>query len=225
MKILYLEDNQKLADLTSDSLRKLGMVVEHVLDIDTAENNMNNDDYDIYLLDRMLEEGEDSIGLCRARKKVNDQTPIMLLTALSGSDNRIDGLMSGADDYMEKPFDIRELVLRIQKLAVKLKMNNSDLVFLNDKISVDISQRVVYRGGEPISLTPRQWGLLEYLILNSGNTVSKSTLIDRVWGVEAGVLDNAVEAIVKKLRSVLGDEKGILISTQYGFGYKLNVTS
>jgi DNA-binding response OmpR family regulator len=225
MKILYLEDNEKLASLTTDSLRILGLVVEHVSDSESAIACMDGDTYDVYVFDRMLPGAVDGAMLCHERKRSGDTTPVLLLTALTGTDNRIEGLEYGADDYLEKPFDINELVLRIRNLARRQTADAPTIVCITRNISVDLSRKVLHTAADKITLTPRLWNLLECFVINKNNVLSKSQLIDKVWGIEAEVLDNTVEASIKKLRSKLGDKDGSIIETVYGFGYKLNVES
>jgi two-component system, OmpR family, response regulator len=225
MKVLYLEDNEKLASLTSDSLRKLGLVVEHVGDSESAQACMNGDSYDVYVLDRMVPGPVDGAMLCQQRKQAGDSTPVLLLTALTGTDNRIEGLESGADDYLEKPFDVKELLLRVRNLARRKAPDNSTIITLNKSLSVDLTKKLLYSDDTAITLTPRLWNLLECLVLNKNNMLSKTQLINKVWGMDADVLDNTVEASIRKLRAKLGDKDGVVIETAYGFGYKLNTVS
>jgi DNA-binding response OmpR family regulator len=216
MKVLYLEDNKKLARLTVDSLRKLGLVIEHVADSESAIDCMDGDTYDVYVLDRMVPGPIDGATLCQKRKQSGDQTPVLMLTALTGSDNRIEGFEFGADDYLEKPFDVKELLLRVRNLARRQALDTSNIIHINSHLYVDLTKKLIYRYESSIALTPRLWNLLECFVLNKNTILSKSQLIDKVWGMDADVLDNAVEASVRKLRAQLSD-------TVYGIGYKLNV--
>jgi two-component system, OmpR family, response regulator len=223
MKILYLEDNQRLANLTISSLSKLGYVLDYVDNIDEAVSLMDCNKYDLYLIDRMLPGSIDGIELCQARKRQNDTTPSLVLTALIGTNNRIEGFSAGVDDYMEKPFDITELDLRLKKLARVNNSQTSHLLRLNQHLDLDLARQIVYLNNHQVYLTRKQWMLLEYLALHQNQTISKQTLIDRVWGVDSDVLENAIEATLLKLRRKINDSENSVIQTIYGVGYRLIV--
>jgi two-component system, OmpR family, response regulator len=223
MKLLYVEDNEAIATVTTDSLKRLGFVVEHTHTFDHAEMLMETEEYDVYVLDRMLGD-KDGLELCKKRKRLGDNTPTLMLTALTGLNSRIDGYENGADDYMEKPFSVKELALRIQALSRRGSENKSAVfVTIDPTFKVDLSRRELLKNDVSVNLTPKLWSLLEYLALNPSRTFSKLQLIEHVWGIDKDVLDNAVEAAVSKLRSVLNDKDGKIIQTSYGQGYRLVV--
>lgn len=220
MKILYAEDNDKIARLTSESLRLYGHVVELAHTYEDACFAAEQDTHDLIILDRMLPGGKDGLDLCKHLRAGGNATPILMLTALSGSDNRIHGYKTGADDYLEKPFKIKELLARMEAL-VRRTAQAPTIVQIGADIVVDVAGRTVTVAGQGVRLSKRVWGLLEYLLLHQGQIVSKEMLIDRVWGMDSDVLANTVEATVRQLRLRLGASGAAHIQTVHGFGYRL----
>lgn len=220
MKILYVEDNEKLARLTAENLRLSGHIVELVHDLETSLHYTRVDRYEVIILDRMLPGGQDGLLLCAELRKRGDTTPVIVLTALGNVDHRVLGFKNGADDYLTKPFNFSELLMRI-KAVTRRASQTPATVIIGENITINLPMREVFYKGERINLSQRLWSLLEYFLLHQNQTTSKERLIDRVWGVDSGVLENTVEVAVKKLRVKLHDEKGRLIQTVHGFGYRL----
>lgn len=220
MKVLLVEDTEKLAALIEENLRLKAYVVETVATADDALRYAEADIYDVIILDRMLPDGQDGLEVCEKLRKSGDQTPILMLTALGSIEHRVEGFSGGADDYLPKPFDMRELLARVSALARRKQTPASTIVSI-DNITINLSKQEVLVNDQQITLSKRLWRLLEYLAMHQGQTVSKDTLIDRVWGMDSDVLENAVEAAVRKLRQKLNDDKGETIQTVHGFGYRL----
>lgn len=220
MKVLLVEDTEKLAALIEENLRLKAYVVETVATADDALRYAEADTYDVIILDRMLPDGQDGLEVCEKLRKRGDQTPILMLTALGSVEHRVEGFSGGADDYLPKPFDMRELLARVSALA-RRKETPAPTLVTSGNITINLSKQEVLVNDQAEQLSKRLWRLLEYLALHQGQTVSKDMLIDRVWGMESDVLENAVEAAVRKLRQKLGDDKGAIIETVHGFGYRL----
>lgn len=220
MKVLLVEDTEKLAALIEENLRLKAYVVETVATADDALRYAEADIYDVIILDRMLPDGQDGLEVCEKLRKSGDQTPILMLTALGSVEHRVEGFSGGADDYLPKPFDMRELLARVSALA-RRKQTPASIIVSIDNITINLSKQEVLVNDQQITLSKRLWRLLEYLAMHQGQTVSKDTLIDRVWGMDSDVLENAVEAAVRKLRQKLNDDKGETIQTAHGFGYRL----
>lgn len=222
MKILYVEDNEKLARLTAENLRLNGHVIELIHDLETAQHYTQVDDYDVIILDRMLPGNQDGLTLCDELRKRGDSTPVIMLTALGDVDHRVLGFKRGADDYLIKPFSSDELLMRIKAVTRRVSQTSA-IIQVGKDITINLPMREVLRKRERITLSKRLWSLLEYFLLHPNRTISKEQLIDRVWGVDSDVLENTVEVAIKKLRVKLHDEKGNIIQTVHGFGYRFNI--
>jgi two-component system, OmpR family, response regulator len=221
VKILLVEDNEKLGRLTAESLRLSGHVVELVTAADQALHMAEVEAYDVIILDRMLPGDQDGLDICVHLRAQGNSTPILMLTALGGIERRLEGFEQGADDYLAKPFDIRELIARVTTLARRPnEMPTAAVVKVGD-VSINLSKKQATVQGQDVHLSKRLWVLLEYLALHRGQTISKDKLIDHVWGMDSDVLENTVEATIRKVRSKLGDEQGDIIQTVHGFGYRL----
>lgn len=220
VKVLLVEDNHKLAALIAENLHLQGYVVETIETAEDALRFTEADTYDVIILDRMLPDHQDGLDVCEKLRKRGDQTPILMLTALGNVEHKMEGFSGGADDYLAKPFDMRELLARVSALARRKETPTSTIVTIGT-ITINLSKQDVSVNDRQVTLSKRLWRLLEYLALHQGQTVSKDTLIDRVWGMDSDVLENAVEAAVRKLRQKLGDDKGETIQTVHGFGYRL----
>lgn len=220
MKVLLVEDTEKLAALIEENLRFKAYVVETVATADDALRYAEADTYDVIILDRMLPDGRDGLEVCEKLRKRGNQTPILMLTALGSVEHRVEGFSGGADDYLPKPFDMRELLARVPALA-RRKETPVPTLITSGNVTINLSKQEVLVNDQVVQLSKRLWRLLEYLALHQGQTVSKEMLIDRVWGMESDVLENAVEAAIRKLRQKLSDDKGTIIETIHGFGYRL----
>lgn len=224
MKVLFVEDNLRLASLTTEGLRLLHFIVDAT---DTAEQALyltSVETYDVIVLDRMLPGNQDGLDVCKKLRERGNTTPILLLTALGDLNQRVAGLSGGADDYLVKPFALAELAARIKALSRrKTSDNTASTVIKINNYSINIPAQKVLKDNREIHLSKRLWSLLEYLALHRGQTINKARLIDHVWGVDRDILDNTVEASIWHLRQKLGDKKGDIIQTVHGFGYRITV--
>ncbi len=221
MKILLVEDTIKLANLVAENLRGTGFVVEIVGTAEGALHLTQMEGYDAIILDRMLPDGRDGLDICSQLRARGNCTPILMMTALGNIDHRVEGFENGADDYLPKPFDMRELLARVSALTRRPKESPVLVLIKVADVHINLARRCVEVRGEEVKLSRRLWRLLEYLSLHQGQTISKEVLIDRVWGMDSDVLENTVEAAISNLRRKLSDEKGETIQTMHGFGYRL----
>ncbi len=213
----------KLANLVAENLRMGGYVVEIASTAEEALDLTHAERYDAIILDRMLPDNQDGLNVCADLRAQGNHTPILMLTALGNIDHRVEGFESGADDYLPKPFDMRELLARVSALTRRPKEAPVPVLVKAADVHINLAKKRVEVRGEEVKLSRRLWRLLEYLAVHQGQTISKELLIDRVWGMDSDVLENAVEAAIRNLRRKLGDDKGETIQTMHGFGYRLKL--
>ncbi len=218
MRILIVEDNHKIANSIKTGLEQESYAVDTAYDGEDGYGLAITEDYDLIILDLMLP-SIDGMEICRRlRQEENIHTPILILTAKTEVDDRVNGLNCGADDYLVKPFAFLELLARIRALLRRPKHNLTPILKAGN-LSLDTVNFEVKRGGEKINLSKTEFGLLEYLMRNSGKILSKKQIINHVWDYDADILPNTVEVYIGYLRKKLG--KPFLIKTIRGFGYKL----
>lgn len=221
MKILIIEDDPILAQNISEALSSEGFVVENVYDGTLAQKLLTKESYDCVVMDVNLP-GVTGFDLCKNFRSHNSHTPVILLTAFSELDDKVKGFDNGADDYLTKPFYMRELIMRINSL-IKRSENKSahgnESLILND-ITIHITQKRVERRGRKINLTPREFQILVKLCRNRGDVVSKSDLIREIWGNSVDANTNTIEVYINFLRNKLDKPFGEnSIKTKVGFGY------
>lgn len=219
MRILLVEDDPRLAELVVEGLAEDGLIVEHAQSATVGDAMSEMQTYDLILLDVMLPEGRQAgFELAKTLRLRRDETPILFLTARADVDSRLEGLEGGGDDYLPKPFDFRELRARIRALVRRAKGGSTNLVSLPGGYCLDLAAHEVSRDGEPVSLTPREYALLECFALNPGRAYSRNSLIERVWPEESLVDTKVVDVFVSTVRRKLGEE---VIETVRGTGYRL----
>ena len=216
MRVLVVEDHVTLADRIAEGLRDAGMAVDVVNDGAAALDSAAAVAYDVVVLDRDLPlvHGD---RVCRDLARSGARTRVLMLTAAAEVDDRVGGLELGADDYLGKPFAFAELVARIRALgrrepAAPALVNRGDL-------AVDRARHHATRGGEVLSLTRKEFGVLERLVAADGAVVSAEELLEHVWDANANPFSNTVAVTVARLRRKLGDPP--LIETVVGVGYRL----
>lgn len=221
MKILVVEDEQKLAQAIAKGLALQGWVSENATTADDAILFLHSEQFDVVVLDRMLADGSDGLEVCRSMRDKSDQTPVLFLSARNEIRDRIAGLDIGADDYLGKPFDMDELYARLRALVRRPKDKNGPIIEVGE-IKIDLSLKRVTVGAKEVKLSRKEFSLLEYLLTNQGQVLSKDQIIERVWEYDSDILPNTVEATIKNIRSKVKkyspDIK--LIETVRGFGYK-----
>jgi two-component system OmpR family response regulator len=222
MRILVVEDDIKIAAAVKKGLELKGFAVDAVHDGETGLSHAIDSDYDLVVLDRMLP-GIDGVELC---KRVRDQgvsTPILMLTARGTIGDKVEGLNSGADDYLVKPFSFDELSARVKALLRRPANHTGTIIKVGD-LSMDTTSYEVKRGDTLIKLSHKEFSLLEYFMHHPGQVITKDMIINHVWDEDALVLPNTVEVYIGYLRNKIdrpfSDAKPLL-ETLRGFGYKL----
>ncbi len=222
MRILIAEDQEKLAKALKKGLENIGYSVDVVHDgascirrvLATPEN------FDIILLDIMLPE-VDGITVCKKLRKENIRTPVLMLTAKDALDDKITGLDTGADDYMTKPFEFDELTARIRSLLRRPKEVLSTELSGAD-IKLDTISRATYKNNKEIKLTLKEFSILEFLIRNKNQVVSRDKIIAHVWDFNYDTFSNIVDVHVKNLRKKIQNQDENILESVHGIGYKFN---
>jgi DNA-binding response OmpR family regulator len=223
MRVLIVEDELRVAEAIKRSLEANNFAVDIVGDADGGLAAARDPDYDLVILDRMLPGSFDGLQLCQTLREEGVHTPVLMLTALGEVDDRVGGLKSGADDYLIKPFSMKELIVRVQVLLRRPTETKGPVIAIED-LRIDTESFEVTRSDEPIKLTSREYKLLSYLMYNKGQTVTKDKIISHVWDGEADILPNTVEVYISALRRKVDrafPKKAPLIHTIHGFGYRV----
>jgi two-component system OmpR family response regulator len=222
LRVLIIEDDVEAAQHMAEDLAAAG--VESVVLSDGAEalqSGAGDGDFDVLIVDRMLP-GRDGLSLLRMLRERGVETPALFLTAMGAVADRVAGLQGGGDDYVVKPIDSEELVARVQALArrrVRPAAPEATALVCAD-LELDRLQRKVRRSGQPISLLPLEYRLLEFLLLSRGQPVTRKMLLEQVWGFRFDPRTNIVETHISRLRSKLGEGGAApLIHTIRGAGY------
>ncbi len=224
MRILVIEDEYKLARLLREGLTGHGYAADICHDYESGLANALTIDYDLILLDRMLPNKKDGMDLCQELRAANIHTPVLMLTAKDQVHERIEGLNSGADDYLIKPFALSELLARCQALLRRSTSTTGTLLEAGD-LRMDTACRTVERNGQSLRLTAKEYAILEYLLRSKGRVVSKQQIIDHVWDFDADVLPSTVEVFMVYLRNKVDRPfASPLITTSRGFGYSIKDT-
>lgn len=220
MRILLVEDDVAIAQSLKEGLEDEAYAVDVAHDGDEGHRTATADDYDVIILDVMLPE-MNGYEVCRALRKDGNQTPILMLTARDAERDIVEGLDVGADDYLAKPFSFEVLLARLRALLRRPNEKLEEILRVGD-LTLDPSLKKVTRANQEISLTAKEYAVLEYLMRNAGKVLSKEQIISHVWDFDADVLPNNVELFIMFLRRKIDkpfDSK--LIHTVSGFGYKL----
>jgi DNA-binding response OmpR family regulator len=221
MRILVIEDEIRLARIIQRLLKQERFEVELAFDGDTGLNLALTGSYDALILDRMLP-GQDGLEIVRALRAEGLATPVLMLTARSELPERVEGLNSGADDYLGKPFAFEELLARLRALLRRSERPLvADEITIGD-VSVNFTTHLVRRADHEVALTPKEYALLETLLRNRGRVMSRDQLLERVWGYDADPRGNVVDLYVYYLRRKLdpdGRDREPLIRTVRGAGY------
>lgn len=219
MKLLIVEDELPTIAFLRRGLMEEGFAVDVAADAASAEDNIAVYEYDVILLDVMLP-GGDGFGLCRRWRDEGLKTPILFLTARDDIAARVQGLNLGGDDYLVKPFAFEELLARVRALLRRKQAGGGTLLRVGD-VEVDTEKRRVACRGRTVSLTAREYQMLEYLVYNAGKVVSRTQLWEHVWDSSDEPDSNVVDVYVRYLRNKLGRDPD-MIETVRGLGYMLH---
>src|SRR5665213_1194470 len=221
MRILVVEDEHKIAQAVKDGLEQESYAVDVAYDGETGLNTALNDEYDLVILDVMLPKLS-GLEVCKKLRDSSNHTPILMLTAKDQDRDVVQGLNTGADDYLAKPFSFEVLLARSKALLRRPHDSLSEVLSSAD-LSLNTVTKEVKRAGQTITLSAKEYALLEYLLRNEHKVLSKNNIITHVWNFAADILPNTVEVFVAYLRAKIDKpfDSPPLIQTIRGFGYKL----
>jgi len=221
MRILIIEDEHKIARALKKALEQESYAVDIAYDGDEGYAMATTEPYDAAIIDRMLPGEHNGLTIVKAMREQKIHTPVLLLTALGDIAQRAEGLDTGADDYLVKPFALEELLARVRALLRRPVEQQSTVLKAGD-LSLNTVTYEVIRNEQSIQLTGKEFALLEYLLRNQNRPLSKELIIAHVWDYDADILPNTVEVYIKYLRGKVDDPfRTPLIRTMRGFGYKL----
>jgi DNA-binding response OmpR family regulator len=221
MYILLAEDEYKVAAFIQQGLEEQQHIVDIVPNGNTALEMARNNTYDLLILDAMLP-GQNGFALCAAIRTFDKNVPILMLTALDALEDKERGFGAGADDYLTKPFEFKELLLRIQSLARRsMQIRTTELLTCADLV-MNTEAKTVMRGNNPIQLTAKEFSLLEYMLRNQGKVMPKTKIARSVWGISFDTESNVIEVYFNFLRKKIDkDYNNKLLHTVIGMGYIL----
>lgn len=222
MKLLLVEDNERVARFVKKGLAEAGHTVDHA---DNGRDGMNHavsEPYDAIVMDRMLPGGIDGLAIVAALRQQGNRVPILILSALDGVDERIHGLKSGGDDYLVKPFAFGELLARLDALLRRAQPQAVDTTLTLGDLSMDMLAHKVTRAGRPVALQPREFKLLGYLMRHANQVVTRTMLLENVWDYHFDPQTNVIDVHISKLRQKIDAGFGKpLLRTVRNAGYML----
>lgn len=224
MRILVIEDEPKIAQAVKRGLELKGFAVDAVHDADSGLSYALADEYDVIVLDRMLPGSMDGVALCQKLRDQNVHTPIIMLTARGTIGDRVEGLNSGADDYLVKPFSFDELTARVRALLRRPREQVGTELSVDDLV-MNTNTYQVKRGTTPIQLSHKEFALLEYFMHHPGQVITKDMIATHVWDEDADILPNTIEVYIGYLRNKIDrpfPQSKALLKTKRGFGYELS---
>jgi two-component system copper resistance phosphate regulon response regulator CusR len=223
MRILVVEDERKVADFIKRGLQQAQHVIDTASSIAEAEDTIAAiEHYDLFIIDCMLPDGDGRI-LCRNLRAQGFATPVLLLTARGSTADKILGLDSGADDYLTKPFDFGELLARVRALGRRHAPISQGRLSIAD-LHIDPSRRRVTRGGETIKLTPKEYLVLELMVVNVEKVLTRTEIIQQAWDINFDPNSNIVDVVIKSLREKIDRHfSPKLIHTVRGSGYLVSM--
>jgi DNA-binding response OmpR family regulator len=223
VKILIIEDEHKIANLIKQGLEQERYIVDVAYDGTSGYDLAIGEVYDLIILDRLLPE-MDGLSICKELRKQDNHTPVLMLTAKKQTSDKVEGLNSGADDYLTKPFAFEELLARVKALGRRPRKTQSEIYQVAD-LMLNSNTFEVKRENKQIMLSSKEFALLEFLMRHKDKIIKKEQIINHVWSYEANVLPNTVEVFIGYLRNKIDkpfkDQKP-LIHTVRGFGYKIS---
>ncbi len=224
IKILLVEDEKKIADTLSKGLEEHRYYVETAYDGEIGMRLFEAHSYNLVITDINLP-GMNGYELCKAIRRKDQHIPVLMLTALSATDDKIEGFDSGADDYLVKPFEFKELLVRIRALLKRTSYPHqvpAGNILRIDDLEMNLDSKEVSRGNQKILLTAKEFQLLEYLLRNRNRVVSRADIAEQVWGLDFDTKTNVIDVYVNFLRKKIDKDFPVkLIHTQVGMGYIL----
>lgn len=225
MNILIIEDDTRIAELIQRGLQEQGFVPTLAYDGLSGKKLALQNDYDLIITDIILPK-MDGLDLCKEIRKNKPDTPIIMLTALGTTDDKVEGFDAGADDYLVKPFEMRELLVRIRALLKRHNKtaNNAGNTLKYADLEMNLHTKIVKRNGQEISLTPKEFNLLEYMLQNPERVLSRVEIAEKVWDTHFDTGTNLIDVYINYLRKKIEkdfDKK--LIHTKSGMGFILKV--
>jgi DNA-binding response OmpR family regulator len=222
-KILYVEDDETLAYLTKDSLQMHNFEVIHFDNGEDAMHNFSNQAYDICVLDIMVPK-KDGFEIAKAIRQINNEIPIIFLSAKTLKEDRIMGLKIGADDYLVKPFSIEELVLKLEIFLQRSKKNIAEhKMYVVGKYQFDAVNYEVILDNEKTSLTQREADLLKLFIQNPNKVLKREEILKSLWGTDDYFMGRSLDVFISRLRKILVKDASIVIENLHGIGFRFGI--
>ncbi|BCN29722.1 response regulator transcription factor [Anaeromicropila herbilytica] len=223
MRLLLIEDDKELCEAVEVHIKKESFELDICNNGEDSFYYLENTAYDVIILDRMLP-GMDGIKILEKIREKGNMTPVIMVTAMNGINDRIDGLDSGADDYLVKPYAVEELLARIRALLRRpRKMENADCIEYSD-LMFYTNTHVLANEKQNVSLSKKEGALLEFLLINKEKIITREQILSRVWGkdcfVEDGNIDNYIFFIRRRLKAI---SKKVVVTTIHGIGYRLEI--
>ena len=224
MRILIIEDDETAAGYLIRALKEAGHVCDLYANGDDGLAAARADDFDVMIIDRMLP-GRDGISIIETLRREGVKTPVLVLSALGGVDDRVTGLRAGGDDYLTKPYAMSELLARVEALARRPAPEEAETRYVVADLVLDRLAHKVTRSGDAIVLQPREYRLLEYLMKHAGQVVTRTMLLENVWDYHFDPQTNVIDVHISRLRAKI--DKGFdrpLLHTVRGAGYMVGET-
>jgi two-component system OmpR family response regulator len=221
MRILLIEDDKEAAAYLCKALREAGHVPDHAIDGDAGADLAGGGGYDVLVVDRMLPK-RDGLSIIEELRHRGDDTPALILSALGQVDDRVKGLRAGGDDYLAKPYAFTELLARVEALGRRRKPGEAETAYRVGDLQLDRLSHNVSRAGQSILLQPREFRLLEFLMKNAGQVVTRTMLLESVWDYHFDPQTNVIDVHISRLRAKI--DKGFgepLLHTVRGAGYMI----
>jgi two-component system, OmpR family, response regulator len=221
MKVLIVEDDLEAADAMAKGLSEAGHECASAVDGEAGLAAAGADRFDVLIVDRMMPK-LDGVGMVSRLRGNGDQTPVLFLSALGEISDRVSGLNAGGDDYLVKPYAFAELIARVEALARRRETGSVQTLLKVGDLEMDLLGRAVRRAGQEIDLQPREFQLLEFLMRNAGQSVTRTMLLEKVWEYHFDPQTNVIDVHISRLRAKI--DKGFerpMLQTVRGAGYRL----
>ncbi len=222
MKILLIEDSKHLQASLSKAFKKCGFACDFAFDGEEGLWFAENNEYDVIVLDLMLPK-IDGLTILKTLRAKGKETPVLILSARDTLGDKVGGLGIGADDYLTKPFELDELIARISALIRRKYKNKNPIIKIGENIEINTSKKSVNINSNEVTLTPREYNILEYLAQRKGQLVSRTEIENHIYDYEKDLMSNVVDSTICNLRKKLtGSTQSNIIQTKRGLGYIIN---